>query len=258
MLLRRPRRASVDADLVIRDAARSMDLTTRRAFLKKAAGLGTLTFLTGCDVFDDASAENALMAMSRFNDRVQAWLFSPTQLAPVYSAAEITDPFPFNAFYSVDKAPAVEGATWRLELGGRIADRTPWTLERLNALPQETQITRHICVEGWSAIGSWSGVRFSDFLQRVGADLNAPYVVLKCADGYYNTIDMATALHPQTQLTLRFRDEVLPRWYGFPMKLRMPTKLGFKNPKHVMSIEVSDRDGGGYWEDQGYNWHSGL
>ncbi len=113
-------------------------------------------------------------------------------------------------------------------------EKKPWTLPELYALPQASQITRHICVEGWSAIGKWSGVRFSDFLQRVGADTTAKYVGFKCADDYYTSIDMATALHPQTLLDAsRFADQMLPPKYGFPMKLRMPTKLGFKNPKHI-------------------------
>jgi DMSO/TMAO reductase YedYZ molybdopterin-dependent catalytic subunit len=125
-------------------------------------------------------------------------------------------------------------------------------------LPQETQITRHICVEGWSAIGSWTGVRLSDFLIRIGADLRAKYVWFRCAEGYTNTIDMPTALHPQTQMTFKFDNEILPRAYGYPMKIRMPTKLGFKNSKYVVALEVTNEDRGGYWENQGYNWFSGL
>jgi DMSO/TMAO reductase YedYZ molybdopterin-dependent catalytic subunit len=100
-------------------------------------------------------------------------------------------------------------------------------------------------------------VRFSDFLQRVGADTTARFVGFKCADDYYTSIDMPTALHPQTQLTLRFADQILPAEYGFPMKLRMPTKLGFKNPKHITALFVTNEHPGGYWEDQGYNWYSG-
>jgi DMSO/TMAO reductase YedYZ molybdopterin-dependent catalytic subunit len=256
--MRRPRKPAVDARDVIRDAAKPMDATTRRVFLKHAAGLGSLTLLTGCDVVDSASAENALMTMSRFNDRVQALLFDQNKLAPEYPQSAIVRPFPFNAFYSADKAPDVPAAGFRLELGGKIADTTPWTLDQLYAEPQVTQITRHICVEGWSAIGSWSGIRFSDFLTKIGADTKAHYIAFRCADGYSTSIDMATALHPQTQLTLAMEGAPLPRIYGFPMKLRMPTKLGFKNPKHVTAIEVTDRYPGGYWEDQGYNWFSGL
>ena len=133
-----------------------------------------------------------------------------------------------------------------------------WKLPALYALPETSQITRHICVEGWSAIGSWQGVRLSDFLKRIGADTRAKYVWFQCAEGYSNTIDMATALHPQTQLSLKFDNQILPRKYGFPMKCRMPTKLGFKNPKYVIAMHVTNQDLGGYWEDKGYNWFSGL
>jgi DMSO/TMAO reductase YedYZ molybdopterin-dependent catalytic subunit len=128
----------------------------------------------------------------------------------------------------------------------------------LNALPQVSQITRHVCVEGWSAIGSWQGVQFSEFLKRIGADTHARYVHFKCAEGYSNTVDMPSLLHPQTLLTLRYDNATLPRAYGFPIKIRMPTKLGFKQPKYVVAMEVTNTDKGGYWEDQGYNWFSGL
>ena len=138
-----------------------------------------------------------------------------------------------------------------------VADRHSWTLSELQALPQSDQITRHICVEGWSAIGKWGGVPFSSFLARVGADTSAKYVGFKCADDYYTSIDMPTALHPQTLLTLSYDGQPLPPKYGFPMKLRMPTKLGYKNPKHIQAIFVTNTYPGGYWEDQGYNWFGG-
>ena len=98
---------------------------------------------------------------------------------------------------------------------------------------------------------------FRTFLERVGADLTAKYVGFKCADDYHSSIDMATALHPQTLLAFKFGGQLLPTGYGFPMKLRVPTKLGFKNPKHIMAIFVTNDYPGGYWEDQGYNWFSG-
>ena len=248
----------VDAKLLIKDAAKLLPDPTRRFFLRGAASLGAITFLTGCDVTDSLSAENALQAMSRFNDKAQAWLFNPNKLAPTYPESAITRPFPFNGYYPEEDAPEVEGKDFALEVGGLVDDKNTWTLERLYALPQETQITRHICVEGWSAIGKWTGVRLSEFLKRIGADTRAKYVWFQCAEGYSNTIDMATALHPQTQLTFKFDDQILPRKYGFPMKCRMPTKLGFKNPKYVIAMHVTNKDLGGYWEDQGYNWHSGL
>jgi DMSO/TMAO reductase YedYZ molybdopterin-dependent catalytic subunit len=230
----------------------------RRLLLKGALSVGALSLLSGCDITDEETVHKVLWNMSRWNDRVQMALFDPRRLAPTYAESAVTRPFPFNAYYRESEAPVVDGDSFRLELSGLIRDRRPWSLAELNSLPQATQITRHVCVEGWSAIGKWSGVPFRTFLERVGADLNASYVGFKCADDYYTSIDMATALHPQTQLTLRFEDRTLPRSYGFPMKLRIPTKLGFKNPKHIMAIYVTNVYPGGYWEDKGYNWFAGL
>jgi DMSO/TMAO reductase YedYZ molybdopterin-dependent catalytic subunit len=230
----------------------------RRMFLRGTLSLGALTMLTGCDLSDGDAVDRALMAMSRWNDRAQAWLFSRQRLAPTFPASAITKPFPFNAFYPISKVPQVDGETYRLELSGRISDKKPWSVAELRQLPQESQITRHICVEGWSAIGQWSGVPFRHFLERVGADTRARYVGFRCADGYYTSIDMATALHPQTIMALDYAGSPLPAKYGYPMKLRMPTKLGFKNPKHIAAMFVTNDYPGGYWEDKGYNWFSGL
>lgn len=230
----------------------------RRLFLRQSLSLGALVMLTGCDGTNDTAVDRALIKMSQLNDRVQAAIFDPNKLAPTYTEADITDPFPFNAYYGEDEAPDVAEADYKLKLSGLIANKTPWTLEQLRALPQESQITRHTCVEGWSAIGKWGGVRFSDFLARIGADTTAKYVGFKCADDYYQSIDMPTALHAQTIMALTFRDKVLPRAYGFPFKLRIPTKLGYKNPKYVVEIFVTNDYPGGFWEDQGYNWFGGA
>jgi DMSO/TMAO reductase YedYZ molybdopterin-dependent catalytic subunit len=229
----------------------------RRLFLKTSLSLGALALLSGCDLTDDENVQKVLQGMSRWNDGAQAWLFNPNKLAPEYPESAITKPFPFNAYYREDEVRVVDRASYQLELSGLIRDQKPWTLPELYALPQTSQVTRHICVEGWSAIGKWSGVRFSDFLARIGADTTAKYIGFECADDYTTSIDMATALHPQTLLAFRFADQILPPKYGFPMKLRMPTKLGFKNPKHITAMYVTNDYPGGYWEDQGYNWYSG-
>ncbi|MFC0406829.1 molybdopterin-dependent oxidoreductase [Roseomonas elaeocarpi] len=229
----------------------------RRGLLRGGLSLGGLTMLTGCNLSDGDTVDKVLWAMSRFNDRVQALLFDPNKLVPTYDVSQITKPFPFNAYYPVDSAPEVDGDTWKLEVSGLVQDKSSWPLSRLRSLPQESQITRHICIEGWSAIGHWSGVPLRTFLQRVGADTRARYVGFKCADRYYSSIDMATALHPQTILALDYGKEPLPLEYGFPLKLRVPTKLGFKNPKHIAALFVTNDYPGGWWEDQGYNWFSG-
>ena len=240
-----------------RDLSRHLEQPARRAFFKRSLTLGGLSLLSGCAIVDENSAQAALATVSRWNDKVQSWLFDPNKLAPTYPESMITKPFPFNAFYGEDEIRPVDGARYRLEVTGLVADRRSWSLPELHALPQADQVTRHICVEGWSAIGKWGGVPFSTFLRRVGADLTAKYVGFKCSDDYYTSIDMPTALHPQTLLALSYDGQALPPRYGFPLKLRMPTKLGYKNPKHIQAIFVTNTYPGGYWEDQGYNWFGG-
>jgi len=251
----------VDSDAALAEArkliGRRIEQPARRAFLQRSLTLGGLSLLSGCSISDNSTVEAALTRISRFNDAAQAWLFDPNRLAPTYPESMITRPFPFNAYYGEDEVRTVAEAGYQLEVTGLVADKRSWTLAELRAMPQEDQVTRHICVEGWSAIGKWGGVRFADFLHRIGADTSARYVGFKCADDYYTSIDMPTALHPQTLLTLTYDGQPLPPKYGFPMKLRMPTKLGYKNPKHIRAIFVTNTYPGGYWEDQGYNWFGG-
>jgi DMSO/TMAO reductase YedYZ molybdopterin-dependent catalytic subunit len=250
--------AGVDPNLLVQDAAKLLPDPSRRLFLRNAASVGGLALLSGCSITDSLSAENALRKVSEFNDWVQARLFNPNRLAQTYPESAVTRPFPFNGFYAESAAPDIDEEAYRLIVDGLIENKQPWTLEQLYALPQETQITRLICVEGWSAIGKWTGTPLREFLRRIGADLNAKYVHFTCSEGYSSSIDMATALHPQTQMTFKFDDQILPTRLGFPMRIRIPTKLGFKNPKFVIGMAVLNNYTGGYWEDQGYNWFSGL
>jgi len=230
----------------------------KRRFLLGSATIGGLSLLTGCDILNSGTTEAALMRISKMNDVFQGWLFDQNRLAPTYHESMITRPFPFNAFYAESQAPHIAGDDFKLKISGLVEEKKDWNLHDLRALPQHSQITRHICVEGWSAIGKWGGVMLSDFLRAVGADLNARFVGFECADDYYTSIDMATALHPQTIIALDWDGEILPTKYGFPMKIRIPTKLGYKNPKHVTKILVSNTFNKGYWEDQGYNWFGGV
>src|SRR6201991_3393116 len=223
----------VDKQLLVRDAAKVMPDLTRRRFISGGASLGALTLLTGCNVLDSDSAEEMLKKVSKFNDAFQAWIFNPDALAPEFPESMITKPFPFNAYYDLDDAPEVDGKAWKLEVRGLVDNKKSWTIDELYKLPQVKQVTRHICVEGWSAIGSWTGTPLRDFLKLIGADTKAKYVWFQCAD------------------------EILPVAYGYPMKIRVPTKLGFKNPKYVISMEVTNEYKGGFWEDQGYNSFSG-
>ncbi|WFU92258.1 molybdopterin-dependent oxidoreductase (plasmid) [Rhizobium sp. CC1099] len=237
---------------------RELENLQRRLFIRGSLSLGAVSMLSGCNLQSGDSIDKVLWAMSRWNDRVQAWLFSQQKLAPTYTEAQITRPFPFNAFYPDDSVPEIDGSDYRLEVSGLVDDKRSWSLSDLRRLPQVSQITRHICIEGWSAVGQWGGVPLRTFLNMIGADMRARYVGFKCADRYYTSLDMATALHPQTILALDFGKDPLPEKYGYPLKLRVPTKLGFKNPKHIGALFVTNDYPGGYWEDQGYNWFSGL
>ena len=230
----------------------------RRNFLRGGLSLGALSMLTGCDASRPEAVESALRALSDMNDGVQQLLFNPNKLAPEYPESMVLNPPKFNAKYDVMSVKPVDPATWKLELAGRIEQKKPWTLPEIAALPKKSMIIRHICVEGWDYIGQWSGVPLRVFLERVGADLRAKYVAFKTADDYPSSIDMATALHPQTLLALDYANAPLGDPFGFPLRLRMATKLGYKNPKWVTAIEVTNMFSGGYWEKRGFSWFAGL
>jgi DMSO/TMAO reductase YedYZ molybdopterin-dependent catalytic subunit len=230
----------------------------RRGLIRGGLSLGALTMLTGCDITSSKSVEAALLAISRFNDNVQGLLFDPTKLAPTYSKSQVLKPPKFNAYYDVSKVKPVDGQNWKLELGGLIADKRPWTLPQLAALPQRDMIIRHVCVEGWDYIGEWSGVPLRLFLERIGADLRARYVAFQTADNYPSSIDMATALHPQTLLAMTYAGDTLADPFGYPLRLRMSTKLGYKNPKWITAMEVTNTYPGGFWESAGFNWFAGI
>lgn len=230
----------------------------RRSLLRGGLSLGALTLLSGCDISDSDAVQATLHAVSRWNDRVQAALFSDLRLAREYPPQAVATTFRYNAYYGVKDVTPIDPGLYRLGLSGLIADKRPWTVPQLLALPRQTQRTRHICVEGWSYVGQWSGLPMRDFLARIGADTRARYVGFECADGYYEGIDMPTALHPQTIMAVTAGETVLPDRFGFPLKIRIPTKLGFKNPKWVTTLYVTNTRPRGFWPDRGYNWFSGI
>jgi DMSO/TMAO reductase YedYZ molybdopterin-dependent catalytic subunit len=257
--MRSPFRPDKIPDATILDDHRSLIKSLeRRGLIRGGLSLGALAMLTGCDVERPASVEAALLAISRLNDGVQALLFDPNKLAPTYPTSMVLKPPKFNAYYDVMDIKPVDRAKWRLALSGLIADKRPWTVSELQALPQRTMVIKHICVEGWSYIGGWTGVPLHTFLERVGADLRAKYVAFKTADDYPSSIDMATALHPQTLLATEYGDETLADPFGYPLRLRMATKLGYKNPKWITAIEVTNTYPGGYWESRGFSWFAGI
>lgn len=215
--------------------------------------LGASPWLTACD-----GAPRLAAGVARLNDRMETALFTAPRAAPEYASSSITRPFPFAAFYPRSLAPAIDDESYKLELLGRIADRQPYTLADLEALPQRTQATRLVCGRGWSAIAEWRGPRLADLLERSAADTGARFVGCKCADDYYTSIDMATALHPQTLLATAMNGAPLAREFGYPLRLIVPTKLGLKSAKYLTAVYVTNAFPGGYWEDRGHPWLSAL
>jgi DMSO/TMAO reductase YedYZ molybdopterin-dependent catalytic subunit len=246
-------RPAVTADEIRPELA----LIGRRNTLLRGLSLGSLGLLTGCDLSTHSGIDAALWAMLRFNDRVQAALFSRDRLAQTFPVTAVTQPFRFNAFYEDWQVRDVPDG-WKLPMSGLVSDTSAWTTDRLRALPQSDQVTRHICIEGWSQIGQWSGPKLSDVLAHAGADLKAKYVGFTCFDGYSTSLDMQSALHPQTILALDFLGKPLTPEWGAPVRRRIPVKLGFKSAKSLQSIFVSNTNPGGYWENQGYDWFSGV
>jgi DMSO/TMAO reductase YedYZ molybdopterin-dependent catalytic subunit len=230
----------------------------RRNVLRGSLSLGALMMLSGCNISQQDTVQKVLRRISEFNDSVQAALFDPNRLAPTYGEAEVTKPPRFNAHYEIEQVRPVDASTWRLELAGLISDKRPWTIDQINTLPQQEMIIRHICVEGWDYIGQWSGVNLRYFLSRIGADLTAKYVAFTCADGYYESLDMPTALHPQTILATHYAREPIADPFGYPLRLRTSTKLGYKNAKWITSMEVTNQFPGSYYAAEGFSWFAGL
>ncbi len=196
-----------------------------------------------------------------FSDWTAAKLFGPRRLEPIYSNSEVApfDKFPYNYYDVVD--PGVDLASWTLTVEGLVKRPGNYTLQQIQALPKQVQNTRHVCVEGWDVVGNFGGVRGSDFLRWLGADLTARFLEVECADEYYESIDMATMLHPQTIFCYEMYGRPLDRGHGAPLGLRMPTKLGYKQAKYLQTVRVTNvlKPGmSGYWEDQGYDWYGGL
>lgn len=187
------------------------------------------------------------------SDWASARLFRSGHLAPTFEDSELTpfEKFPIND-YDVDD-PGVDFDRWTLTVSGAVQKPGEYTLAQIQALPKIAQNTRHVCVEGWDVIGRFGGTRLSDFLKAIGADPSAGFVTVECADDYYESLDMATALHPQSLLCYEMYGRPLTREHGAPLRLSIPTKIGYKQAKYLTDLKVSHvLDKVGYWEDQGY------
>lgn len=196
-------------------------------------------------------------------------------MAKEFTLADLSPVFPVNGTSRprnrTYQAMAKSGfAGWRLEIGGLVHHPANVSLDELRALPSRTQITRHDCVEGWSAIGKWKGVRLSEVLERSRPLPSARYIVFYCADPdedgqpYYESIDFEDGRHPQTILAYELNDAPLPIEHGAPVRLRVERQLGYKQAKFVMRIALVESVAsiaggkGGYWEDRGYEWYAGI
>jgi DMSO/TMAO reductase YedYZ molybdopterin-dependent catalytic subunit len=189
-----------------------------------------------------------------FSDWASALLFRRGHLAPTFQDAEVTpfEKFPING-YDVDD-PGVIFENWSLTVSGAVQKPGEYKLGQIQALPRTRQNTRHVCVEGWDVIGRFGGARLSDFLSLVGADTSARYLTMTCADDYYESLDMETALHPQTLLCYEMYNQPLTREHGAPLRLNIPTKVGYKQAKYLTDLKVTNvLEKVGYWEDQGYS-----
>lgn len=255
-------------------------LITRRRFLIGSTLTASALGLSGCDALvENPSVQQALRMAEGLTMRTQRLLIGDNTLAREFSLADISPTFRANGTSMPDGAQyqallAQKFSQWQLEIGGLVDRPTKLSLAALKGMPARTQITRHDCVEGWSAIGQWSGVPLGAVLQMVGLKPEARYIVFHCADEYeksldgsgwyYESIDLVDAFHPQTILahSMNGRDLEVP--HGAPLRLRVERQLGYKQAKYLIRIEaVADFSGiyggnGGFWEDRGYEWYAGI
>ncbi|WP_223640114.1 molybdopterin-dependent oxidoreductase [Corallococcus sp. EGB] len=227
-------------------------LLTRRRVLLGAAALAT----SACD--SQRPREGFLGVMDRFNQRAQSTLFHPARLAPEEPVERLTPPGDFPHYFISESVPlAPEG--WRLEVGGLVARPRAFSLEELQRLPRTDYRIRHHCVEGWSAVASWHGVRISDLARVVGADPRAGFVEFRSFDqGYYSSWDAPSAWHPQTVLAYGMNGAPLIPGHGAPLRLYSGVKLGYKMVKYLTTVRFLPEATGGTWEDRGYEWFAGV
>jgi DMSO/TMAO reductase YedYZ molybdopterin-dependent catalytic subunit len=215
-------------------------------------------FLAGCDIAPSGKVGGFLQAFRSVNDWIQEKMFSPTRLSPEYTDADATPESGFRVNdYDTDQ-PDIDIPNWKLTVTGLVSSPGEYSLQQILSLPKKKMNTRHCCVEGWSMIPQWGGTPLAGFLTTVGADKSAKYLRVECGDDYSTSYDMPSALHPQTLLCYEAYGKPLTLEHGAPVRIVMPTKLGYKSAKWISTIEVTNEKPGGYWEDQGYDWFAGL
>jgi DMSO/TMAO reductase YedYZ molybdopterin-dependent catalytic subunit len=225
---------------------------TRRQILRWVGG-GLLFNATGTVLYDPIGR-----LIRPVNDQLGSAMLSQ-RLIPEIDLGDHVDlgKLIVNSF---DGTPKIDLANFRLQVGGQVKKPLNLSMDDIKRLPYESQITQHVCVEGWAAIVQWGGVKLSDILQLAGVKPTARYVYFTSADGYYESWDLASAQHPQTLLAYQKNDAPLPAANGAPLRLASPIKLGYKLSKWVTAVTVTDKltTKRGYWEDQGYDWFASI
>jgi len=227
-------------------------LIARRKFL---AGAAALTLLAGCE----SRPANAFLELMRgWNEKAEGWMFSPTRLAPELPEDDETDEEDFPKYFISSTTP-IAPANWTLKIGGLVQNPMILTLAQLQALPPTAMRVRHHCVEGWSAVAAWRGVRLNEIARLAEVDPRVRYVEFRSFDkNYYSGWDLASAMHPQTLLAYGMNGHTLGPDHGAPLRLYSAVKLGYKMVKYLTEVNFLPHKVGGYWEDQGYEWFGGV
>jgi len=227
----------------------------RLGFLGGAAGV-----LSACGYQGGPSLQALLKKVGRGNDWLgEKLLLSPDRLAPVYPVSRRTGEKDFPGYSLIRPYPQTDAAAWALEVGGLVEKPARLTLAMIQALPRVTYTVKHHCVEGWSAIGTWTGAPLASVLALVSPKPAARYLRFDSFDrGYSNGWDLESAGHPQTILAYAFNDQPLTPKHGAPVRLYSPIKLGYKLTKYLTAITLTAEKHGGYWEDMGYPWFGGI
>lgn len=232
------------------------NLMSRRQLLQLSGLSGISLLLNGCRSAD--FAERIGNAIDPLNQRVEELLLRPQTLALEYPISSIE---PQALIVNPNKtAPVINPDTFKLIIDGAVSQPMQLSMSDLQKIPSQSMVIRHVCVEGWAAIVQWGGVRLRDLIALVEPQSSARYVYFTSADGYYNSWDMPSALHPQTLLAYQMNGQPLPKDNGAPLRLAAPIKLGYKQSKWVTRVTVMNQlpSKKGYWEDQGYEWFGGL
>jgi DMSO/TMAO reductase YedYZ molybdopterin-dependent catalytic subunit len=250
-------------------------ISRRQLITSIGAGSSSLLLLGGNAWADDPTSPRSVLSVGEWLAYRVHRFIGGSAMAPEYTEADMSPVFRTNGntmpASAVYRRHAVEQfASWRLEIRGMVAAPKSYSLAELQAMPSRTQITRHDCVEGWSAIGKWTGVQLGYLLKEAQINPRARFIVFHCADdfdgeNYYESIDLADAYHPQTILAYRMNDDTLSIGHGAPVRLRVERQLGYKHAKYIMRIEAVSalsgigRGRGGFWEDTtNYDWYAGI